>query len=194
MGPGRRRSSAELGDELLLEGFAAGDEVLAVAFVRRFQAAVYGVAVAVIGDRRAAEDIAQRCFERAWQHAAGYDARRGGVRTWLVAIAHNLAVDAARAHRSTPVDPADLVALLEPDRDTAEKHILRGETGAQLRRALAGLPDEQARAVVLAAVHGLTAREIAAQEDIPLGTAKTRIRAAVTKLHATLVDTRTCHD
>jgi RNA polymerase sigma-70 factor (ECF subfamily) len=189
-----RQPAEALSDELLLEGFAAGDEMLAVAFVRRFQAAVFGVALAVIGDGRAAEDVAQWCFERAWRHAAGYDARRGGVRTWLVAIAHNLAVDTARAHRSTPVDPADLVALLEPDRETAEKHVLRGETVAQLRAALAVLPEEQSRAVVLAAVHGMTAREIAVQEGIPLGTAKTRIRAAVSKLHTALVASRSRHD
>jgi RNA polymerase sigma-70 factor (ECF subfamily) len=190
----RREPTEQPGDELLLEGFAAGDQALSVAFVRRFQSAVFGVALAIVRERRAAEDVAQRSFERAWQHAAGYDARRGGVRTWMVAIAHNLAVDTARAHRSTPIDPADLVALLEPDRDTGERHVLRNETGAQLRVALARLPDEQARAVVLAAVHGMTAREIAAQEAIPLGTAKTRIRAAVNKLHAALVAGRTCHD
>jgi RNA polymerase sigma-70 factor (ECF subfamily) len=178
----------------LLEGFAAGDEALAVAFVRRFQSAVFGVALAVIGDGRAAEDVAQRCFERAWRHAASYDARRGGVRTWLVAIAHNLAVDTARAHRTTPVDPADLAPLLEPDQETAERHVLRSEAREQLRAALARLPEEQSRAVILAAVHGLTAGEIASQEDIPLGTAKTRIRAAVRKLHAVLVTARSSHD
>lgn len=65
--------------------------------------------------------------------------------------------------------------------------------GDGLRRALAALPLEQARAVVLAAVHGYTAREIADQERIPLGTAKTRIRAAVGKLHAALsTDTGPC--
>jgi DNA-directed RNA polymerase specialized sigma24 family protein len=168
----RQPPDRELGDELLFDGYAAGDEALAVAFVRRFQSAVFGVALAVTSDPRSAEDVAQRCFERAWAHAASYDARRGSVRTWLVAIAHHVAVDAVRAHRATPVDP---------------------EAGDALRAALAALPAEQARAVVLAAVHGYTAREIADQEDVPLGTAKTRIRAGVIKLNAALVPGRS-HD
>lgn len=189
----RRRATdpAPLDDELLLAGFAAGDPELAVAFVRRFQSAVFGVALAVLGDRPAAEDAAQRCFERAWRQASSYDPRRGGLRTWLLAIAHHLAVDTARASRVTPVDPTELLAALAPDRETPERRALAAETGQVLRAALAGLPAEQARALVLAAVHGHTAAEIAEQEDIPLGTAKTRIRAAVIKLHTDLsVDPR----
>jgi RNA polymerase sigma-70 factor (ECF subfamily) len=189
----RQPPDRELGDELLFDGYAAGDEALAVAFVRRFQSAVFGVALAVTSDPRSAEDVAQRCFERAWAHAASYDARRGSVRTWLVAIAHHVAVDAVRAHRATPVDPGDMIALLRPDRRTGEQHVVDAEAGDALRAALAALPAEQARAVVLAAVHGYTAREIADQEDVPLGTAKTRIRAGVIKLNAALVPGRS-HD
>jgi RNA polymerase sigma-70 factor (ECF subfamily) len=149
---------------------------------------VYGVAWAVLGDRRAAEDAAQRCFEQAWRRAASYDPCRGGVRTWLVTIARNVAVDAARGQRTSATDPTELLTLMRPVTDTPERGVLAAETGEELRAALARLPVEQARAVVLAAVHGRTANEIAEHEDVPLGTAKTRIRAGLAKLNRTLAD------
>src|SRR6202451_3170592 len=99
-------------DETLLAGLGAGDADLAVAFVRRFQRVVYGVALTVTRDPVTAEDVAQQAFEQAWRHAQVYDSRRGSVRAWLTTIAHNLAVDVLRARTSTPVDPDDLPALL----------------------------------------------------------------------------------
>jgi len=70
--------------------------------------------------------------------------------------------------------------------ESAEQRAVVGESVAELRRAVATLPVAQARALVLAGIHGLTAREIAEIEGIPLGTAKTRIRAAMGKLRTTL--------
>src|SRR5579859_5219854 len=98
-------------DEVLLAGLGAGDADLAVAFVRRFQRIVFGVALAVIGDRGIAEDVAQQAFEQAWRHAQVYDSRRGSVRAWMTTIAHNLAIDVVRAKTSAPVDPDDLPAI-----------------------------------------------------------------------------------
>ncbi|MBO0840700.1 MAG: hypothetical protein J2O49_07765, partial [Sciscionella sp.] len=104
----------------------------------------------------------------------------------------NLAVDALRLRRATPVDPADLTTLLgrmtgTPAEPGPEQRTLAGESAAELRASLAALPVEQARAIVLAGIYGLTAREIAEREHIPLGTAKTRIRAAMIKLRGALV-------
>jgi len=172
-----------LPDEVLLAGLGAGDPDLAIAFVRRFQQLVFGVAVTVIGDRGAAEDVAQQAFERAWRHALVYDSRRGSVRGWLSTIAHNLAVDVIRARSAAPVDPADLSAVLTAVTDeTPERSAVANESAAGLRRALAGLPGEQAKAVAMAGIYGMTAREIAESEGIPLGTAKTRIRYGMQKL------------
>jgi RNA polymerase sigma-70 factor (ECF subfamily) len=173
-------------DDLLLAGLGAGDPQLALAFVRRFQRIVFGVALAVVGDSGLAEDVAQQAFERAWRHAGMYDPRRGSVRAWLTRIVHNLAVDAVRIRRPVPVDPQDLSRLLSIITESPEHRALAGETSSELRAALGALPPEQARAVVMAAVHGLTAHEIAEAESIPLGTAKSRIRAAMAKLHTTL--------
>lgn len=171
---------------MLLAGLGAGDPQAALAFVRRFQRTMFGVALAVVGDSALAEDIAQQAFERAWRHAGLYDSRRGTVRTWLTRIVHNLAIDAVRVQRPVPVDPQDLVSLIAAMTDSPEDRALAGERSADLRRALAELAPKQARAVVMAAVHGMTVREIAELEQIPLGTAKSRIHAAIAKLHAAL--------
>ncbi|MFD5506371.1 RNA polymerase sigma factor [Streptomyces sp. NPDC127051] len=173
-------------DEALLSGLATGDPEIAVAFVRRFQRTVFGVAIAVVGDAQLAEDIAQQTFERAWRHAQVYDSRRGSVRTWLTAIAHHLAIDAVRARRANPVAPEDLDALLDIVTETPEQHAVAAETSAGVRAAVAALPREQARALVMAGIYGLTAQQIADMERVPLGTAKTRIRTAMHKLRRTL--------
>ena len=176
-----------LPDETLLAGLGAGDADLAVAFVRRFQRVVYGVALTVTRDPLTAEDVAQQAFEQAWRHAQVYDSRRGSVRAWLTTIAHNLAIDVLRARTSAPVDPADLPALLTAVTDTPERLAVARDSAAGLRRALSQLPGSQARAVAMAGIYGMTARQIAVTEGIPLGTAKTRIRDGMLKLRAALL-------
>jgi RNA polymerase sigma factor (sigma-70 family) len=176
-----------LPDETLLAGLGAGDADLAVAFVRRFQRVVYGVALTVTRDPITAEDVAQQAFEQAWRHAQVYDSRRGSVRAWLTTIAHNLAIDVLRARTSAPVDPADLPALLTAVTDTPERLAVARDSAAGLRRALSQLPGAQARAVAMAGIYGMTARQIAVTEGIPLGTAKTRIRDGMLKLRAALL-------
>jgi RNA polymerase sigma factor (sigma-70 family) len=176
-----------LPDETLLAGLGAGDADLAVAFVRRFQRVVYGVALTVTRDPVTAEDVAQQAFESAWRHAQVYDSRRGSVRAWLTTIAHNLAIDVLRARTSAPVDPADLPALLTAVTDTPERLAVARDSAAGLRRALSQLPGTQARAVAMAGIYGMTARQIAVTEGIPLGTAKTRIRDGMLKLRAALL-------
>lgn len=177
-----------LSDEALLAGLATGDPDVALAFVRRFQAKVYGVALAILGDPAAAEDVAQQAFERAWRHAGVYDPRRGSVPAWIGTIARNLAVDAARLRRAVPVDPADLLRMAAPCVTSTETLALSSQAGDSMRSAIARLPLEQARAVVLAGIYGLSAREVAEVERVPLGTAKTRIRAAMEKLRHCLAD------
>lgn len=175
-------------DEALLAGLASGDPDAAAAFVRRFQRRVFGVAIAVVGDARLAEDVAQEAFLRAWRHAGAFDPRRGTVATWLVAITRNLAVDALRVRRPVVVDPEVFasLAVVADDPGPEAQASARLEV-ARLRGALGDLPEEQRRALLLAAFGGCTAREIATIEGIPLGTAKTRVRTALLRLRALLV-------
>jgi RNA polymerase sigma-70 factor (ECF subfamily) len=170
-----------LSDEALVAGLAAGDAGAATAFVRRFQARVFGLAVSMVGNPSVAEEIAQEAFMRAWRHAGAYDARRGRVATWLLSITRNLAIDHLRAKRTEPLDPS---AIGDAERAMWATAVAEGgdpETG-ELREALGELPTEQRRALLLAALFGYTAREIGAIEEIPVGTAKTRIRTAMLKL------------
>lgn len=173
-------------DEALVAGLAAGDGRAATAFVRRFQARVYGLALSMVGDGAVAEELAQEAFARAWRHAGAYDPRRGRVVTWLLSITRNLAIDHLRAKRTEPLDPSALTGA-ESALWTSAPETPGGTVDVQtaaLREALAMLPGEQRRAVLLASLYGYTAREIAEIEEIPLGTAKTRIRAALQKLAA----------
>ena len=184
VGPAGAQPVDRLSDEALLAGFGAGDAEIGLAFVRRFQARVHGTALAVLGDPRAAEDVAQQAFERAWRHASSYDPLRASVLTWLNTITRRLAIDTARVRRPVPVDAgAMLDAVVSPGRGP-EAVALAEETADRLRAALVRLPAAQARAVVLAGIVGLSAQQVADSESIPLGTAKTRIRTALRRLRA----------
>ena len=187
--PDRSSSMWSASDEALLAGLAAGDAVAATAFIRRYQRRVYGLAVVIVGDRAVAEEVAQEALVRAWRHAGAYDPRRGSVATWLLTITRNLSIDALRLHRSDPIDPDTLAALDLRDRapDPADAAAARVEAD-RLRDAIADLPPDQQRALVLAAFRGRTAREIGELDGIPIGTAKTRIRSAMLRLRAALVE------
>lgn len=175
-----------LSDEALLAGFATGDPDASAAFVRRFQSRVFGLALTLLGDRDEAEEVAQDAFLRAWRHADAYDPRRGSVATWLLVIARNLAIDHARMRRADPVDPFVLLdSAVDPGALPDERRVAADEA-ARLRAAIATLPADQRRALLLAAFFGRTAREIGALDDTPVGTVKTRIRAAMLKLHGLL--------
>jgi RNA polymerase sigma-70 factor (ECF subfamily) len=183
----RRPATDDLSDEALLQGLAVGEPGMDVAFVRRFQRRVFGLALSLVGDAVLAEDVAQEALLRAWRHASVFDPRRGSVATWLLAITRNLAIDALRLRRAVPTDPETLLSL-EDEGEGPDRAAERSDAAARLRRAIATLPEEQRRALVLAAFYGRTADEISTSEGIPLGTAKTRIRAGMQKLRAAMID------
>jgi RNA polymerase sigma-70 factor (ECF subfamily) len=180
-------------DDTLLASFALGDADAAAAFIRRYQGKVYGLARSMVGDPSLAEDVAQEAFVRAWRHAPAYDSRRGSVHTWLLVITRNLAIDAMRMRRAQPVDPDVFNDLdLEASAHTGPEAI--AEVNAEVREvraALAELPEDQRRALVLAALCGRTAQEISESESIPLGTAKTRIRTGLRKVRSSMDRRRT---
>ena len=175
-----------LSDESLLAGLGSGDPEAATAFVRRFQARVFGLALTMLGDREAAREVTQETFVRAWRHADAYDPRRGRVASWLLTIARNVALDSRRLRRDEPLDPQEITGLPRYGGEDPADRAAAGHDRERLLEALAALPDEQRRALVLAAFGGRTAREISDIEGIPLGTAKTRIRSAMLRLRAEL--------
>jgi RNA polymerase sigma-70 factor (ECF subfamily) len=174
-----------LADEALLAGLGSGDPGAAAAFVHRFQRRVFGMTFSVLRDRQAAEEAAQEAFVRAWRHAATYDPRKGTVAAWLLMIARNVSINMLPAHRCYPVDPEDLLGWQDP----APSHDRGGQlapVSEPMREALLRLPAEQRRALVLAVFYGYTAREVSELDATPVGTVKTRIRAALMRLRSDL--------
>jgi RNA polymerase sigma factor (sigma-70 family) len=176
-----------LSDESLLAGMASGDRDASAAFVRRFQARVFGLALAILHESGAAEDVAQETFVRAWKHAASYDPRRGRVPTWLLSITRNLAIDVLRLKRPESselrLEEPLSVGGWEP---APEDAVAARDELERLNRALETLPEEQRHALLLATFGGRTAREIADLQGTPLGTAKTRIRTGMLRLRSEL--------
>jgi RNA polymerase sigma factor (sigma-70 family) len=178
-------------DAALLVGYGLGDPSAATAFVRRFQGAVFGLALSVTHDHAMAEDVAQEAFTRAWKAAATYDAGRASVSTWLLTITRNTAIDAVRARRSTPVAPQLLEEVVQEaftTSDSPEAAAVHRIDSVRALKDLAELHPQQARAVALAVLAGCTAAEVSEHEKIPLGTAKTRIRTGLMRLRASMRD------
>ncbi|MGI5400539.1 RNA polymerase sigma factor [Streptomyces sp. CA-135486] len=175
-------------DASLLAGLAIGDEAASTAFVRRFQAAVYGLALSVTREPGLAEDVSQEVFVRAWRAAGSYDPRRASVLTWLLTITRNAAIDSVRPRRPTPVvsDTLELLIGATLQAEGPEQLALLALESRRAVQRLRSLPAEQARAVVLAVIGGCTAAEVGRHEDIPLGTAKSRIRAGLRRLRDSL--------
>lgn len=158
-----------------------GDELREL--YRRYSGELFGFACNALGDRDLAEEVVQDVFARAWRHAGDYDPRRASVRTWLYSIARNRVVDARRRAAVRPgvaggVEPESPAEL---DR-TLEQAVLRWQVAA----ALARLSPEHREVIRLAHYGGLTLREIAAREGIPLGTVKSRTSYALRSLRLIL--------
>lgn len=185
--------AAEPEDDALLAGMAAGDRVAAAIFVRRHAAAVTGTAFHVLRDPAMAEDVAQEVFLKAWRAAATYDPRRGSARAWLLSIGRNAAIDLVRVRQAVPLNPEAVTGLLGGDAMLAapDEHLVEQAEAVEVRHALDRLPEDQRRAVLLAAVAGRSAAEVGEIEGIPLGTAKSRIRKALIRMRDALeVDAR----
>jgi RNA polymerase sigma-70 factor, ECF subfamily len=163
-----------------MEGLLAGDDDAIRALYARFGRPVYAMGLRLLGSREAAEELTQDVFVTAWRKAARFDPARGRLSTWLMAIAHNLAVD--RLRRDTGVSRPTLVLVDEvPDvPGVDEEHVLM-ERDAALR-ALSTISDAERRLLARAYFRGMTAREIAESDGIPLGTVKTRLRSALIKI------------
>jgi RNA polymerase sigma-70 factor (ECF subfamily) len=120
-----------------------------------------------------------------------FDHRRGSVTSWVLTITRNLTIDALRMRRAVPTDPDDFAASAMMSLEhNPEDAVLRGDVSDVVRAALAELPPEQRRAVILASVYGRTALEISEEEGIPLGTAKTRIRTGLIRLRGAVEHSR----
>jgi RNA polymerase sigma factor (sigma-70 family) len=165
-------------DRLLLAGFCAGDEECAGKFVQHFRRRLCGIAFRIVGDSGAAEDVAQIAFERAWRNGGNFDPGRGSLDAWMTRIARNAALDWVRMKRAIPIDPSQTHGSPISEACGPEGWTEIQETRTDVRSALNSLAPNLARSVVLAGAFDLTDVEVSRHEHIPLGTAKSRIRAA----------------
>jgi RNA polymerase sigma-70 factor (ECF subfamily) len=172
--------AGQLPDEELLAGLAGGDSRFVEVFVRRFQRLVLGVATTIAGDQATAEDVTVRVFEQARGHARMYGPPPGPARTWLRAIARDQTVDAIQARAANPVKGDELKQLLTTMAHTPAGLTHEGPAG--LRAKLGRLPANQARAVTMASIYGMTARQIANAEGVPLSATRMRITAGMQTL------------
>ncbi len=167
-------------EQRLVEGLLAGNEEAVRALYARFARPVFTLGLRLLGSSEAAEELTQDVFLTAWRKAARFDASRGRLSTWLMTIAHNLAVD--RLRRETGVTRPHLVLVDQvPEVASADEEEPLMERDAAVR-ALETLSDAEKRLLARAYFGGLTAREIAEADGIPLGTVKTRLRTALIKV------------
>jgi RNA polymerase sigma-70 factor (ECF subfamily) len=149
----------------------------------RYSSIVYGVALRVLGDTGAAEDVLQEVFLQLWRNPGAFDSSRGNLGAWLAVIARNRAIDGLRKRRPE-TDIADMVVSVEPDMAGDAE---RTRAMEKVRGALGNMPAAQRSALEMAYFEGLTHIEIAAKTGEPLGTIKTRIRTALLALRKTFV-------
>jgi len=148
----------------------------------RFAQIVYSVALRVLGDTAAAEDVMQEVFMQLWRNPLAFNSSRGSMGAWLAVIARHRAIDHLR-RRKTETDIEDVVISVDARiDDEVERHAFL----TKIRNVLSGLPEQQRTAVEMSFFDGLTHSEIAKKTGDPLGTIKTRIRSALTSVRRAL--------
>ncbi|MGH3447421.1 MAG: ECF RNA polymerase sigma factor SigK [Nocardioidaceae bacterium] len=171
----------ELG--LVLARVARGDQAAFTELYDATAAMVFGVVLRVLRDHAQAEEVSQEVFVEAWRFAPRYDSAQGTARAWLNMMAHRRAVDRVRSsERTRQRERRDVESTLNEPTDDPSDIVVTMDQGRQVRKALAGLPEAQRTALVLAYFEGRTQRDIADQLHLPLGTVKTRIRDAMRRL------------
>jgi RNA polymerase sigma-70 factor (ECF subfamily) len=180
-------SAQALDDQLLAERLRSGDREALGMLYDRYASVAMAVAVRVVSDRELAEDLVHDAYVAVWQKIDRFDPSRGSLRSWLLTIVRNRAIDRLRSTRpSIEVGEADEQSLLRTGANPTWEAAVQRRSAAELREALAQLPDEQRQAVELAYFGGRTYREIAVLTGVPLGTANGRLRLALAKLRDSL--------
>ena len=181
---------SEMSDAALVVGVARWrQECLAEAY-RRHGGAVFSLALRVVGDRAAAEDVTQLVFSTLWDGADRFDPDRGSLRSYLLTLGHHRAVDMVRADDRRRQREERLAAMAEAPYDL-EHEVWDLAVADEVGRALATLPAGERQAIEMAYFGGHTYREVAALLGQPEGTIKGRIRHGLERLRAVLTETPT---
>jgi len=192
------RDAASLRLQTLLLAVAEQDAAAEAAFAQLYQALagrVHALALRILRDGAAAEEVVEDCFWQVWRQAARFDPARGCAEAWVLTLARSRALDAYRARSREREDTVSLDALqddgFEPPEDAEQDatHLLEASRHhAALHAALLQLAAQPRQLLALAFFRGLTHDEIAAQTGLPLGTVKSHIRRALGALKPLLGD------
>jgi RNA polymerase sigma-70 factor (ECF subfamily) len=176
-------------DRQLVRAVAEGSSDALGQLYDRHAAAVFGLARRVLMRAEDAEEIVQDVFAQVWRDASRYLADRATVAGWIMMLTRTRAIDRLRARRARPdqaaTESSAALPLREPGRDP-EQAAVTADDGRIVRHALDALPDNQRQLVELAYYEGMTHSEIAERTGVPLGTVKTRLRAAMATLRGAL--------
>ncbi len=180
--------SATLHDDgVLAQRIRSGDRDALGEVYDRHASAAMAVALRIVADREGAEDLVHDAFVAIWQKIDRFDPARGSLRSWIVTIVRNRAIDRLRGTRPTiEIGEADERSLLRSGPNPTWESAMARLGTIQLRAALEELPAEQRQAIELAYFGGRTYREIATMTGVPLGTANGRLRLALARLRELL--------
>ena len=177
---------AQENDVALLSAIAARDEVALAQLYDRYRAILFGLLMRILNNREEAEDVLQEVFLQVWRKAEDFDENRGRPFTWLVTLARSRGIDRLRtlAARERVAE----AGAREPSEEISDAatDAFKSEQRGLVSDALAKLPDEQKRPIMLAYFEGLTQSEIATNLGAPLGTVKTRMRTGMIRLRELL--------
>ncbi|MBK6314150.1 MAG: sigma-70 family RNA polymerase sigma factor [Blastocatellia bacterium] len=167
---------------------ASGDESALGALYDQTSRPVFGLALRILNDPSAAEEVTLEVYSQVWRQAEAYDPRRGTPSAWLLTIARSRAIDRFRSTDQTRrrADTLDVVESVSADEPGPDAHAADAERREIVRAALDSLPSEQRAVIDLAYFGGLSHSEIAEKLTQPLGTVKTRTRLAMMRLRDAL--------
>jgi RNA polymerase sigma-70 factor (ECF subfamily) len=165
-------------DAALIERTGAGDREALETLYRRYSRSVLGLALRRLGDRGRAEDAVQDTFAAIWRSARSYKPERGPGAPWLFAVARNAIADGGRRRYEPPTEAPEEASQEAGPPERAEQEW----TSWRVHRALQELPEHEREVISLAYWSGFSQSEVAGFLNIPLGTVKTRTRAALARL------------
>lgn len=179
---------SERSDAELLTQIAAGDVRAVGELYDRYSSTLFPIALRIVRDRTEAEDVLHDAFVAVNERAAQYAPDRGSVIAWLVTLVRNLSIDRTRRRERRGSLARDVIAH-EPPASARDPERLTSEASERekIRRALSTLPEAQRQTLEVAFFEGLSYPEIAARENVPLGTIKSRAARALAALREALV-------
>jgi len=162
---------------------ATGDQAAFATLYDRLAPRVHGLVVRILRDHAQSEEVTQEIFLQIWKNASSFDPTRGNALSWTLTVAHRRAVDRVRSAQAQSVRDEDYESLRDrPMHDPTSQEVEDRWQAQTVRAAVVDLGPPHQEALELAYFHGMTHREVSIALDIPLGTAKTRIRDGLRRL------------